>query len=137
MHDSCAHPGGNCFFPRMKQICQISCDYCCATFVSLFINLRHPRISSHTHSEGEPCTYINIIYRRGDGGAYSFVARLSHLTTDHASLSRRSIVPTPDRDIQHLGAHYVFAMYYFEVYVFCLSYPLPVSPSVATIYLLA
>ena len=37
------------------------------------------------------------------------VACLSHLTIDHASLSRRSTVPTPNkRHLQHLGAHYVF-----------------------------
>ena len=30
----------------------------------------------------------------GGGGAYLFVARLSHFTIDHASLSRRSTVPT-------------------------------------------
>ena len=30
----------------------------------------------------------------GGGGAYSFVACPSHLNIDHASLSRRSIVPT-------------------------------------------
>ena len=40
------------------------------------------------------------------GGAYSFVACLGHLTIDHASLSRRSTVPTPNRNLQHLGAHY-------------------------------
>ena len=34
----------------------------------------------------------------GGEGAYSFVACLSHLTIDHASLSRRSTVPTPNRD---------------------------------------
>ena len=32
------------------------------------------------------------------GGGDSFVACLSHLTIDHASLSRRSTVPTPNRD---------------------------------------
>ena len=31
----------------------------------------------------------------GEGGAYLLVACLSHLTIDHASLSRRSTVPTP------------------------------------------
>ena len=39
--------------------------------------------------------------RRGEG-AYSFVACLSHLTVDHASLSRRSTVPTPDRDTSNV-----------------------------------
>ena len=33
--------------------------------------------------------------RRRGGGAHSFVACLSHLAIDHASLSRRSTVPTP------------------------------------------
>ena len=34
---------------------------------------------------------------RGGGRAYSFVGCLSRLTTDEASLSRRSAVPTPTR----------------------------------------
>ena len=34
----------------------------------------------------------------GDGDGYSFLACRGHLTIDHASLSRRSTVPTPDRD---------------------------------------
>ena len=34
----------------------------------------------------------------GGGGGYSFDACLSHLTTGHVSLSRRSTVPTPNRD---------------------------------------
>ena len=38
------------------------------------------------------------------GGAYSFVACLSHLTIDHASLSRRSTVPTPNRDTSNIWA---------------------------------
>ena len=43
-------------------------------------------VSNATGLEGE---------RGGAGGAYSFVGCLSHLTLDHASLSRRSTVPTP------------------------------------------
>ena len=51
------------------------------------------------------------------GGAYSFVACLSHSTIDHASLSRRSTVPstvpTPNkRHLQHLGAQYDFLLYF-------------------------
>ena len=44
--------------------------------------------------------------REGGGGgrAYSFVACLNHLTIDHASLSRRSTVPTPDRDTSNIWA---------------------------------
>ena len=68
------------------------------------------------------------------GGGYSFVACLSHLTIDHASLSRRSTVPTPNRHLRHLGAHYAFSIYYKKTV--CLPYPVSVLPSVATIYLL-
>ena len=45
-------------------------------------------------------------------GAYSFVACLSAWTIGHASLWRRSIVPTPNRHHQHLGGHYVVTIYY-------------------------
>ena len=38
----------------------------------------------------------------GGGGGYSSVACLSHLTIDHASLSRRSTVPTPNRDTSNI-----------------------------------
>ena len=38
------------------------------------------------------------------GGGYSFVARLGNVTTDHASLWRRSAVPTPDREIPNRWA---------------------------------
>ena len=56
------------------------------------------------------------------GGGYSFVACLSHLTIDHASLSRRSTVPTPIRDLHHLGAHDVFFPYVtLETFWFILS----------------
>ena len=61
----------------------------------------------------------------GVWGGDSFVACLvGHLTIDHASLSRRSTVPTPDRgtDLQHLGAHYAFSMYYLKT-VYLVSYP--------------
>ena len=37
-------------------------------------------------------------------GAYSFVACLSHLTIDHAFLSRRITVPTPSRDASNIWA---------------------------------
>ena len=36
------------------------------------------------------------------GGGDAFVACLRHLTIDHASLSRRSTVPTPHRDISNI-----------------------------------
>ena len=37
-------------------------------------------------------------------GPYSFVACVSHLTIDHASISRRSTVPTSNRDTGWGGA---------------------------------
>ena len=40
----------------------------------------------------------------GGGMGYSFVACLSHLTVDHASLSRQSTVPTPNRDTSNIWA---------------------------------
>ena len=42
---------------------------------------------------------------RWGGGGSHFVTCRSHLIIGHASLSRRSIVPTPNRHLQHLGAH--------------------------------
>ena len=74
-----------------------------------------------------------VIHRRG--GAYSFVACLGHLTIRHASLSRRTTVPTPNRDASNIWALIALpSIYYIETV--CLSYPRPVSPSAATIYLL-
>ena len=51
--------------------------------------------------------------RKGRGGerTYSFVACLCQLTIDHASLSRPTTVPTPNRYPQHMGAHYIFSAY--------------------------
>ena len=46
------------------------------------------------------------------GGRCSLVAYLSLLTIDHASLSRRSTVLTPNRDLQHLCAHFFFLSVY-------------------------
>ena len=40
----------------------------------------------------------------GRGGAYSFVVCLSYMTIDHAPLSRRSNVPTPNRDTSNIRA---------------------------------
>ena len=42
--------------------------------------------------------WTNFIGTGSEGGAYSVVACLSRMTTDHASLARRSTVPTPDSD---------------------------------------
>ena len=49
--------------------------------------------------------------RNGGGWAYSFVVRPSHLTVDHASISRRSIVPTPDRDTFNVWALITLFLY--------------------------
>ena len=59
------------------------------------------------------------------GGAYSFVGCLSHLTIDHASLPRRSTVPTSNkRHLQQFGAHYVFfPMYYRDTFCFRILSP--------------
>ena len=63
--------------------------------------------------------------RWAGGGAYSFVACLvSHLTIDHASLSRRSTVPTPNRDTSN-----VWALSTFIPYVPLLCFCLPFSSS--------
>ena len=63
-------------------------------------NVKRPRCYRHISSEG-----------RG-GGAYSFVSCLSHLTIDHSSsLSRRSTVPSPDRDISNISALSAFLPY--------------------------
>ena len=46
------------------------------------------------HSKESACI---VFSRRRGGGAYSFVACLSSLAVDHASLSRRSTAPTPNK----------------------------------------
>ena len=69
------------------------------------------------------------------GGAYPLVACLSHVIIDHASLSRRSTGPTPNRDISNIWALITLLPYYYTETV-CLSHPLPVSPSVGIISLL-
>ena len=45
------------------------------------------------------------------GGAYSFVACLGHVTNDHTSLSRRSTVPTPNRNTSNNWALIAFRPY--------------------------
>ena len=93
----------------------------------------HVRIAPMAEKKVKPLP-MGCEVTRLEGGGYSFVACLSHLTIDYAFLSRRSTVPTPQkRHLQHLGAHYVFSVCYIGT--FCLSCPLAVSPSVPTIYL--
>ena len=77
-----------------------------------------------------------VVIHRRRGGAYSFVADLSHLTIGHASRSRRSTVPTPNRDTSITRALITLFRCITYSSFFCESYPLSVWPSVATIYLL-
>ena len=58
------------------------------------------------------------------------------LTIGHASLSRRSTVPTPNRDTSNIGRSLRFSHRYCVQKQFAYFYPLPVAPSVAPIYLL-
>ena len=53
----------------------------------------------------------------GGGRAYSFVACLSRLTIDHASFSRRSTVPTSNRDTSNIWALITFFPYYYIFFV--------------------
>ena len=49
------------------------------------------------------------------GGCTHLLLACSHVTIDHASLSRRGTVPTPSRDISNiLGAHYVSSIHYMK-----------------------
>ena len=53
----------------------------------------------------------------GSGGAYTFVACLRHLTTDHAFLSRRSTAGTTlNIHLRHLGAQYGSSVDYSTLY---------------------
>ena len=55
----------------------------------------------------------------GAAAAYSFVACLRHLTSDHASLVRRNTVPTPDRGTSNIrrggGVGVLDRRYVFEL----------------------
>ena len=69
--------------------------------------IKQERKETREEREMKQITEENAGKWRG-GGVGSFVACLSHLTTNHASLARRSTVPTPNRHLQQLGAHYAF-----------------------------
>ena len=64
-----------------------------------------------------PGRRMSGFHRRGGmlkgGGGYSFVACLSRLTLDHASLSRRGTVPTTiiEAPLTFGGAHYACSIY--------------------------
>ena len=57
-----------------------------------------------------------------EGGIYPFVAFLSHLTIDHASLSKRSTVPTPKRDASNIWALITLLTYTTQK---LFAYPIP------------
>ena len=59
----------------------------------------------------------------GGGVAYSFVACLSHLTIDHAPLSRRRTVRTPNRDASNVWALITLCPYITQK---LCAYPIPV-----------
>ena len=72
-----------------------------------------------------------LVFQAGGGGAaYSFVACLRHLTIDHASLSRRSTVPTPNKDTSSFWA-LITLLRYVSYQVF--AYPIPVLFSLITL----
>ena len=62
-----------------------------------------------------------------EGGAYSFAACLSNLTIDHASLSSRSTVPTPNRDTSNIWA-LITLIPNITLATVCSSYPRLVLP---------
>ena len=57
-------------------------------------------------------------------GAYSFVARLSHLTIDHASRSRRSTVPSPNGDTSNVWA--LITLFPYVLHKKMFAFPSPV-----------
>ena len=70
-------------------------------FYSVFADRRQPQyVYNVWQRRYQPSSTIVYIV----GGAYSLVACLSHLTIDHASLSRRSTVPTPNRSTSNIWA---------------------------------
>ena len=71
---------------------------------------------------------------RGAGGAYSFVAYLSHLTIDHASLSRHGAPFLLLIETSNIWTLITLLPYITKTVR--LSYSRPVSPSAATIHLL-
>ena len=83
---------------------------------------------------GAPFTFRATSKARRGVGAYSFVACLSHLAIDRESLSRRSTVPTPNRDTSNIWALITLLPYVTKK---LFAYPVPVLfSSAATIYLL-
>ena len=61
------------------------------------------------HRTWHEARYLRFV-KKGERGrkGYSFVARLSRLTFDHAFLLRRSTVPTPKSDTSNIEVHSTF-----------------------------
>ena len=57
----------------------------------------------------------------GNGGRTHFVACVSHLTVDHATLSRRSTVPAPNRDTSNIGVLGTFFPH-TNIYIYKMMY---------------
>ena len=96
-------------------------------------------LEGHGYSQGERA-YIENYWHwvddfrlvRGGGGTRLLLA-FSDLTFDHASLSRRSTVSSPNRHLQRLGARYVFVFVLFFFHMlhkerFACLVPFPVWP---------
>ena len=70
----------------------------------------------------------------GGGGRTRLLLTLSHLTLDHASLSRRSTVPTPNRDTANIWALITFfSICYIETFLL-FRRPWPPSTSRRVLY---
>ena len=66
---------------------------------------------------------------RARGGVLICCLPLSHLAIDRAPLSRRSSVPTPNRDAFNISVLIMFCCPYITwIFFLLLSYPLPVWP---------
>ena len=67
-----------------------------------------PDLYDHKIGLGCLCCWILLW---GGGGGHSFVACRSHLTIDHASISRRSTALTPNRDASNIWGLITFFPY--------------------------
>ena len=82
--------------------------------------------NSHTRTSQIPPMFHCAICARGwvgGWGAYSFVTCLNHLTIDHASLSSRRTVPTPNRDtFSSWAAHCISSIHYIKSVAYLISF---------------
>ena len=77
----------------------------CRCGCGVLVEGKHQRWNRNDHPRGpliSDLPRVGVFVIGMGGGAYSFFARLSHLTIDHASLWRRSAVPTPNKDISSI-----------------------------------